>query len=465
MKKLDKNDLDFLGVENQIRIVKALMEDKMFFLSNIGKLNQNMFTADLNGLKLNIVVGAMKDFFQSKNYIPSYVDLEMMLRKKAYSSEDLEMSMAFVQEIKSDKYLEGMSFAKESAEDFFGKMAYIHAGNKIFSTIDTKSFELTTAVYNTIEELQKIVKKNDEQGKSPYDMMDELFTDELLEKVPVGIEELDEQLNGGFDKKAVALLLAGTGVGKSTLAAIFSAQAAIKKDKKVLHIHFEEKDVDIAKKYYSNIFGLEVKTIGKKENKDIILKRLAESPELKRRFVENLVILEMPNGTTQVDDIRNIINSRINTQGWKPDMVVIDYFSCLQKSSDKRNDYSVEHIAGEKCMKKIEQLAKDLNIFILVCEQTNREATKTDSPSARIGTIQGSFRVVQPASYIFYLARKEYDEGVDQNRATLYLDKNRSGERAAWKDIYLNNGTCSLDLSDAKAIDDNMWENNCCCYE
>lgn len=47
------------------------------------------------------------------------------------------------------------------------------------------------------------------------------------ERVRTGIKELDKQLNGGIPKGMLALLIAGTGVGKTTLGSIICCGSAV----------------------------------------------------------------------------------------------------------------------------------------------------------------------------------------------------------------------------------------------
>ena len=92
-------------------------------------------------------------------------------------------------------------------------------------------------------------------------------------------------------------------------------------------------------------------------------------------------------------------------------------------------------------------MAMEFNLAIWAEQQTNRDAFKADTANNRIGNVQGSFRITQPCSFILYLSRAS-DESGSYNRANLYLDKCRGCQPKSWENIYLNNGTCQINLSD-----------------
>ena len=117
-----------------------------------------------------------------------------------------------------------------------------------------------------------------------------------------------------------------------------------------------------------------------------------------------------------------------------------------------------EFQALERSMKRIESFAQEDDIAIWVAQQTNRDAFKEEtSKNNRIGNVQGSFRITQPASFILYLNRNS-DE---KNRANLYLDKCRGCEPKSWENIYLNNGNMEIDLSgcvENENVDELEWK-------
>ena len=164
------------------------------------------------------------------------------------------------------------------------------------------------------------------------------------------------------------------------------------------------------------------------------------------------IALDSERFLTQVEDIIRVVNQMIKIDGWKPDMIYIDYLGCIQPSSDRRNKYDNEGVAMEVAMKRIDAFAKNNDIAIWVSQQTNRTAGQDDNldtPSKRMATIQGAFRAIQPCTRVLYLIRVpgEFD------RVNLYLDKARNAETSSWENAFFDNATCQINLSDSESGD------------
>lgn len=167
------------------------------------------------------------------------------------------------------------------------------------------------------------------------------------------------------------------------------------------------------------------------------------TPQVKTALSKNLKLVRLRNGETTPDMIRGEITKQIN-KGFKPDVVFIDYFSCLKKTSNDNYNLNNECQAGERAMKKLSQMSQDFDIFIWVAEQTNRNGVKLSTAYDRLANVQGSFRITQPPVYCFYLDRV----GKAMNKADLYLDKARECGIKEWTDITMNNGNLQIDMSD-----------------
>lgn len=437
----ETGNLGYLGYDGQMRIVKALIEDRNLFKEVENELDQNAFAGE-NSLLLKDIVAALKDISSEKGYQASYDELAMVLKQKARTNVDLEEIDAIIKELKSDRYYEGFSTAKDIIRTFFKQQATLRILRKGMEDLAIKGYQSGKTISAIRDALNKVDKNCvSESGTTVYDLFDRVMSRTKGERVPTGIETLDNAMNGGVTKGMVGLLIAGTGAGKTTLMSMM-ANGAARCGKKVLQIFFEENEEEIAAKHYAILSGQYTSSLMDTADKKAIWNTIgAEDKDAMRN---NIRLMRMNNGSTQVEDIKDRLEKLIN-EGYKPDVVFVDYFSCLQKSSDRRNDYSNEAQAGEKCMKKLEQMANDYNIVLWIAEQTNRDGVNSSTPYGRIGTIQGSYRATQPASFILYLDRNN----CDGNQANLYMDKCRGCQRQKWEGITLDNGNCTIDMSSA----------------
>lgn len=452
-KKKETETLGYLGSDAQKRIVKGMIEDRNFFLSIVSSLDPNVFSAG-DGTLLRKVVGIAKDYYEQKGICATYTVIEQLMLANARTEIEVEEAKAIIAELKDEKYVDGMETDKEIAFKFFRQQQTIKVLQKGIESLGKNGYEDTT-IPKLLDGLTEINKScSDENDNNPIDLFQSVISETELVHVPTGINVLDTAMNGGIFKKQVGLLIAKTGAGKTTLGTIMCAGAALA-GCKVVHIYFEEQPNDIAKKYYAFLTGMYTKDMTTEDGKQKLIAEMKMKRDESKLLRSNIRQKRMPNGSTQVEDIKNYIQHLIGT-GFCPDMVFIDYFSCMQTSSDKRNEYNNEWKAAEKSMKKIEQMAYDLDIAVWVAEQTNRQALNNNSPFERLGNVQGSYRITQPASFILYLDRSENRS--DMNSANLYMDKCRGCEPKKWENIYLNNGNLKIEMSNAITFEKLAWE-------
>lgn len=218
---------------------------------------------------------------------------------------------------------------------------------------------------------------------------------------------------------------------------------------KVLQIVFEDRIKQIQRKHIGRITGIEAKDLSKPENIDKVREILSkyEDKELLRN---NLKIVRFPSGEITANQIRRFIKKLING-GFKPDMVVCDYFECLchEGSPNASNEYEKEG----KTMRKFEAMAGEFDIaFWVPCQGTK------DSLNAELVTMDkmgGSVKKAQIAHIIMSIARSVED--IESNKATIALLKNRAGKSGkVFNNVEFNNGTCRISTDNVDEYENAM---------
>ena len=442
----EKNTLGFLGTNGQYLIAKALIEDKEFFLKIEKSVNPNVFT----DMALQKVVKIFINRYRENGELLTYKALEMLIKATNPSQTELAEFKKIFEILLSKANDAELQLAKETSEEYF---------KRIETDRILDNFKNALKKGYTIEKLGKYLQElqNVESIDSIYapksvdELIDVTLSTPSTVRVQTGIFELDKVFRGGFPKGAVSLLIAGTGVGKSTLGSIICCNAA-NLGKKVLHIFFEDLETEIAQKYYAhllnrNTFEFEDLATNYEKRKQLSSELRSISFNAKDFLKKNVKLFRMRNGETTVEDIMTEVRKLKTLEDWVPDLIFIDYFSCLRTTSNETIRMQNEWQAMERCMKKIELFANSENVAILVAQQTNRNGMDEDTANKRMANIQGSYRITQPASIILYLDRT----GCEKNRANLYIDKARGCDvngKTEYENILLDNGTCQIDLSD-----------------
>lgn len=453
-KSLDKDNLGFLGVDFQYKLIKAFVEEPGFFKELYPIVNQNVFSEAL----MRTFVGSLKDYFKEWDSSPSYETMRILLNSKANTDIDIEQNDSFISHLKSLSS-EGVETVKELATKFFRQQNLIKVSKTILEIACGGDIDKYDECQRLFDAAATIGEEEDE-GFSIFDKEDEALSEDSVCAIPTGISHLDKILfGGGLNKGKVGLLIGSAGFGKTTFSTCVASHAATcrvpqndNEGFKVLQIYFEDDDVDITRKHFSKITQVEARNLVKdKEITQQIKEQLKnyKDRELMRR---NLRLKRFNTGTKKASDIENYIK-KLRNRGFSPDLVIIDYFECLvpEKSSyNQDKSYERETIT----MRRIENIAKNLNIAIWIPTQGNRGSV-TSPDVVTMDQVGGAFTKAQICQVVVSIARSLDD--IDKNKATLAVLKNRNGKSGAiFEGIRYDNGTATIRCDEVETFDTAM---------
>lgn len=450
---IDKSNLGYLGEEFQYKLAKFFIEDHQFFEEISIIVDQNAFTDVI----LKRFVTELKNYYQKEGLVPSYEVIHMILNSSASSTIELEEYNALIDKLKRISY-EGSDIIKENAVKFFKQQNLIRIANKTLEIASSGDINRYDECQNLWERAME-VGQNDDLGHSPFDLEDKALSPDFKVKIPTGVSKLDEAMCGGIDKGKLGIIIGSAGFGKSTFSTAIASYASTFKCAnnnyegfKVLQIYFEDDDVDIAKKHFSKITQVEAMNIARTPtDSEQIRETLAHYPG-REMMQKNLRLKSFRTGTKSASDIEIFIKRLINS-GFKPDMVIVDYFECLTPEAGgykNDNEWSREGIT----MRKLENMAKDFNIAMWIPTQGNKESI-TSSELVTMDKAGGSIKKVQIGHVVISIARSIEDQ--DNNLATLALLKNRMGKSGlVWNKIKFNNGTSTISCDESIELDSQL---------
>jgi replicative DNA helicase len=457
-RQIDKSNIGYLDIDFQYKLAKIFVEDSKFFESVASIVDQNAFTDSL----LRKFVGTIKDYYSKESLIPSYDMLNIILREKSKTNTDIEEVDALIKKLKFETSLEGYIFVKDVALKFFKQQNLIRVANKILEIAGKGDIDRYAECQQLLDDAS-MVGQEDDFGYDIYELQDKALSNDYTVSIPTGISMLDDVLGGGLDKGKLGLLIAPAGFGKTSFTtAIDSFAATYKCDMnnhmgfKVLQIYFEDDDVDITRKHYSRLTQREarfMKRLDKPERDEIaeLLNNHADKDMLKA----NLRLKHFKTGTKSASDIEIFVKKLIN-QGFKPDLISIDYFECLAPEKGGYNT-DTEWTREGVTMRKLENMAKDLDCAIWIPTQGTKDSM--NSPEVvRMDQASGSAKKIHVAQLILSIARAIDD--IDKSRAVIGILKNRSGKSGkVFNNVYFDNGTCTISCSDTVEFDSQLaWD-------
>lgn len=447
---IDKNTMGYLGEDFQFQLVKCFMEEDKYFGELNPIVNPNAFTQPL----LRIFVGRLQEYYERYGSVPSYEMMKPILFEHCNSDMERGEWMNLIDKMRTAPY-EGREFYRDRGLRFFKQQNLVKVANKIIELAKDGDLDRYDECQRLFEE-GNILSDEDSMPISPYELMNAALAPDFKRPIPTGISKLDEALNGGLEKGKMGLIIGSAGFGKSTLCTAIASHACSAKSVlnnyegwKVLQIYFEDDDVDITRKHFSRISGVEARNLTKDPITTEEVRRALDNYPDKEAVIKNLRIKKMPTGKKSATDIENYIKKVIN-KGFRPDMVMLDYFECLKAEKGGFQSDSEWNRQGVT-MRRLENMAKDLNIALWIPTQGNKGSI-TNKDVVTMDQAGGSIIKVQVAQVVISIARTLED--IDNNRATIAILKNRSGKSGVvLQNILFNNGTSTVSCEETIQYD------------
>lgn len=440
-----RNDLGYLGEAFQYRLTHEFMENHTFFEDLSSIIDQNMFT-DPN---LKTLVGVMKNYYEREGHVPSYDMMEVELRDISHSEKETETYLAILEKVHSCAS-DGVDRIRELAEKFFKQQNIIRTANEILKIAgngDTKRYEECVGLLN--DAMYKGV--HNDFGEGVFDHINETLSDDYRIPIPTGIDKIDETLEGGLGKGELGVIIAPSGIGKSSMTTAMASHAALN-GFKVLQIIFEDRIKQIQRKHIGRLTNIESKDLSKKENIDYV-KEVIEKYKEDGTLQKNLRIVKFPSGEKTARQIKAFILKLINN-GFKPDLVIIDYFECLAHEPDRNSANEFEKEG--KTMRFFEAMVGELDIALWIPSQGTKDSINLELIT--MDKIGGSVKKAQIAHIILSIARTVDD--IANNKATIAILKNRAGKSGkVFNNVGFNNGTCRISTDEVDECD-SLFEMN-----
>lgn len=439
MAKPDKSNLGFLGEKFQYKLTHEFMENHTFFEDLSAILDQNMFT-DPN---LKTYVGVMKNYYEREGNVPTYDMMEIELRDISHSEKEIETYLAIIEKIKNVQ-TEGVDRIRDLAEKFFRQQNIVKTANEILRIAgngDTDKYDACVSLLNDAM-TQGI---HNDFGEAVFDHINETLSDDYRIPIPTGIGKIDEALEGGLGKGELGVIIGPSGFGKSSMTTAMASHAACC-GYKVLQIVFEDRIKQIQRKHIGRITGVEAKDLSKPDNIDLVREAIENFPD-KEKLTNNLRIVKFPSGEKTARQLERFIRKLINS-GFKPDLVIVDYFECLAHENDKSasNEFEKEG----KTMRKFEAMVGELDIAMWIPSQGTKDSINLELVT--MDKIGGSVKKAQIAHIILSIARTVDD--IANNKATIAILKNRAGKSGkVFNNVEFNNGTCRISTDNVDELD------------
>jgi hypothetical protein len=215
----------------------------------------------------------------------------------------------------------------------------------------------------------------------------ELATKDDLERLSTGMKALDRALGGGYRKANTYLVLAYTGVGKTTFTIQMLANFCILQNLKGIVISTEETPSSIKLRLISHCCHYDWEHLSniaghfdpKKDMPDP--KKQAQYKEMKEKMTENLWMIDWTIPDNVDESFEDIIAKFKEAKGQAPDFIILDWLGGAldtmtgTKGTSDEGD-KLRHVYADAASQLL-QAARKHSICVLYLAQTNRKGVNT----------------------------------------------------------------------------------------
>jgi RecA/RadA recombinase len=429
MAKLNKDNLGYLGIDYQMRLMAQILTDTRFANALIDIVDPNYFEDPY----LRVIAATIKEAKEIDDIVPDMGSIEFRLLELVNDEVQQKYAIKQLEKLREVSLYDSFK-VQDIAMKFCKQQELKKSIKQIQKIIDKGDIE-------NYEECESILRKALEHGDSKDDGMlvfenlKEVLSEDFRRPIRTGIEGLDEVMDGGLSKGELAVILAPFGVGKTTMMTKI-ANTAASDGNKVLQIFFEDNPKVIQRKHLACLTGVEL------NNLSLYKDEIIEKAEKVKDTLGRLKLKKFPSDGTTIPIIRQYIRRKI-AEGFRPDIVLIDYIDCVEPSKT----YADVNVGEGSVMRQFESMLSELDIAGWTAVQGNRSSIKANVVEA--DQMGGSIKKGQIGHFIVSIA-KSLDQK-DEGTATMAVLKSRFGKDGIiFEDIKFDNSTIQIDMGQSK---------------
>jgi replicative DNA helicase len=420
----DKN-FNYLGETFQLQLVNQIILDKIFANSILDVLEQSYF----DNKYFKLIVQMIKEYYKKYDCSPSFETLTQIVKSESQTEIITKITLDTINKIQNAP-IEGTVFVQEKALKFCKQQELQKVMGKAQKIIDLGEFEN----YDQLEEMVRgalQIGEVERGTESVFFNLDEVLADDYRHPIPMGIPGIDKLLKGGLAKGEIGVILAPTGVGKSTFITKI-ANNAFNMGMNVLQVFFEDNPKIIQRKHFTLWTGIAPDDL--QNHRDEVVQKVTE---IKETRPNQLILKKLPSDTLTMNQIKNQIRKMI-ADGIKIDMVLLDYIDCVVPDKNLGDEWKSEG----SVMRGFEAMCHELNIVGWTATQGNRSSISSEIVTT--DQMGGSIKKAQVGHVIITVAKTLPQK--EQNLATIAITKSRIGkDGVVFENCKFNNEMLEID--------------------
>ena len=421
---MNKN-FDYLGNTFQVQLLNQIVVDKDFSHSIMDVIESSYF----DNKYFKIIIQMIKEYHIKYESTPTFDTLEQIVKSEIPQELVAKIVSDTLKQVK-DAPFEGTSFVQEKALKFCKQQELQKAMDKSQKIITEGDFESYDKVEGLIREALQVGEI--EKGQTDvFDNLDTVLDEDYRHPIPMGITGIDKLLKGGLAKGEIGVILAPTGVGKTTVLCKI-ANTAFNMGYNVLQIFFEDNPKIIQRKHFTMWTGIEPDNLVL--HKDVVMSKITE---IKETMKNELILKKLASDSMTMNQIKNQVR-KIIADGTKIDMILLDYIDCVLPESSAKDEWKAEG----SVMRGFEGMCHELNLAGWTATQGNRSSISSEVVTT--DQMGGSIKKAQVGHVIITVAKSLQQK--EMNLATIAITKSRLGkDGVVFENCKFNNELLEID--------------------
>jgi len=421
----------YLGYNFQLKLINLIITDKSFTQSIIDVILSKYF----DNQYFKLIMQMIKEYYEKYQTVPSFDTLEQVTHLEVTSEMAKKYVMDMLKEIKEVSF-EDHLFIKEKSVKFCKQQELKKAIRKVEKIMENGDFESYDKCEEYIREAISIG-EGDNGSLEVFHNLEEVLKDDFRDPIPTGISGLDNLLNGGLAKGEIGVILAPTGVGKTTVLTRF-ANTAFNMGYNVLQIFFEDNPKVIQRKHFTCWTGIPSDKLS--DNKKIVLTKADEM----KKSGGKLILKKLASDEFTITQIKNQIR-KIISEGTKIDIVLLDYIDCVVPERSFDDEWKGEG----SVMRKFEAMCHELDLVGWTATQGNRSSISSEVVTT--DQMGGSIKKAQVGHVIISIAKTLQQK--EMGLATIAITKSRVGKDGViFENCTFNNATLEIDTQSSQTF-------------
>ena len=418
-------NFEYLGSVFQLQLLNQIIIDKEFGRSIIDVIESDYF----ENKYFKIIIQMIKEYYVKFEHTPSFETLEQITKVELQQELASKIVLDTLTKIK-EAPSSGLGFVQEKGMKFCKQQELQKAMVKVQKIIDGGEFENYDKAEELIREAIQVGTKGDGLLDA-FSNLDDVLNEDYRHPIPMGISGIDRLLKGGLAKGEIGVILAPTGVGKTTLMTKITNHA-FNLGYNVLQLFFEDNPKIIQRKHitlWTKIHPDEL-TLRKEEV-------MTKVNEIKEAMPNHLILKKLPSDTMTMLQIKNQIRKMV-ADGIKIDMVTLDYIDCVVPDKNLGDEWKSEG----SVMRTFEAMCHEMDLVGWTATQGNRSSISSEVVTT--DQMGGSIKKAQVGHVIITVAKSLQQK--EMKLATIAITKSRIGDDGVvFENCKFDNGMLEID--------------------